>query len=285
MTFEPATPAGMGPITIHTDTMPDVIAWLPPNAADRLRLLRRSVADLHLLIPDFSERQEVNAAKYGAEQRLKRLQDHASEGGFDLADDDPRVREAKREGKRLAAEAKRINDRYDNAHRRHGTRQDKCWRKFEAWLTDGKPAGVVLKDFSGPEPKLGKDETITDAIARLRHRARELKSDMARIDSAPFPSEGARAKARQTVEALAMRGAPNVSRMVEHDGNLEFASENQSVPIIARGSKDERRSSRTAAWSQPDALALFCWLNRDALIARLDEGNRFRGRRRSCTFC
>ncbi|MGB7013346.1 MAG: hypothetical protein WBD97_23485, partial [Pseudolabrys sp.] len=142
--------------------------------------------------------------------------------------------------------------------------------QVQAWLTDGKPAGVVLKDFSGgPEPKLGKDETITDAIARLRHRARELKSDMARIDSAPFPSEGARVKARQTVEALAQRGAPSVSRLIEHDADLEFASENQSVPIIARGA--DAPVTGAVAWSQPDVLALFCWLNRDALIAKLDE--------------
>ena len=114
-----------------------------------------------------------------------------------------------------------------------------------------------------------KGEDILTAVERLRRRSRELNADCAYHQSAPFPSEGARAKARQTVEALAMRGAPNVSRMIEHDGNLEFVSKDQSVPII--GGSKESPVFTTAAWSQPDVLALFCWLNRDALIAKLDE--------------
>ena len=50
---------------------------------------------------------------------------------------------------------------------------------------------------------------------------------------------------------------------------LNSPAKDQSVPII--GGSKESPVFTTAAWSQPDVLALFCWLNRDALIAKLDE--------------
>ena len=161
MTFEPATPAGMGPITIHTDTMPDVIGL---SAAERCRQIANAcggqVADLHLLIPDFSERQEVNTAKYGAEKRLERLQNHPQNGGFDLADDDPRVREARARSQkaccRSAADQRPLRTMRSQAWNTAG----QVLSQVQAWLTDGKPAGVVLKDFT-PDPSRNLARTKT----------------------------------------------------------------------------------------------------------------------------
>ena len=84
MTFEPATPASMGPITIHRDVLPDIIGFLPAAAAARLQALRDRCSDLHLLIPEFEERRTAGEARLAAEQRLKRLTDHPQHGGFGL---------------------------------------------------------------------------------------------------------------------------------------------------------------------------------------------------------
>jgi len=59
----------------------------------------------------------------------------------------------------------------------------------------------MLETFEGGVPKLLKGESITDAIERIRHRGRELKADLHRIRSAPYPSEHARAKMRQQLAA------------------------------------------------------------------------------------
>jgi hypothetical protein len=51
---------------------------------------------------------------------------------------------------------------------------------------------TVLEDHSGPEPKLAKGESITDAIERLRRRGRELKAEPHQVRAIPE-----RARSRQ----------------------------------------------------------------------------------------
>jgi hypothetical protein len=134
----------------------------------------------------------------------------------------------------------------------------------ETWLRDGRPHGTVLEDCDGPEPKLLKGENgLLDAIENRRRRVRELRADLHRIASAPFPSSHAKARAREQIEALAMLGAPSVSRLVELDGPVEFQT--QRVQSEVHG---ERRS--LAFTEVPDTVALVAWLHRDALVKRLD---------------
>jgi hypothetical protein len=78
----------------------------------------------------------------------------------------------------------------------------------ESWLRDGKPSGVRLEDFEGPEPTLNKGENgILDAIENRRRRVRELRADLHRIESAPFPSSHAKAQMRAQIGQLAQAGA------------------------------------------------------------------------------
>ena len=74
---------------------------------------------------------------------------------------------------------------------------------------------------------------------------------------------------RQTVEALAERGTVNVSRLIEHDGDVEFADEHRSVPVVA-GSK-ENPVTTVVGWQQPDVLALVCVPASKNDCCRLDE--------------
>jgi hypothetical protein len=114
----------------------------------------------------------------------------------------------------------------------------------ETWLRDGRPHGTTLLDYDGPEPKLAKGESLTDAIERLRRRGRELKADLHRIRSAPYPSAHVRAKIKQEVEALATRGKPIVSDAVEHDRGLVWPTQAlQGTIINAQAKFCEHRSA------------------------------------------
>ena len=130
----------------------------------------------------------------------------------------------------------------------------------------GRPSGTVVQDYDGPKPKLAKGENgLLDAIENRRRKVRELRSDLHRIESAPFPSAYAKRQMRAQIEALAMQGAPSVSALVEHDGKIEFQA--RSIRSEARGAEQ-----RALAFAEvPDTLALVAWLHKDALIAALDR--------------
>jgi Putative transposase len=81
-------------------------------------------------------------------------------------------------------------------------------------------------------------------------RARELRADLHRVQSAPYPSSHAKARMREEIEQLARRGAVDVSALVEHDGD--------SAQALAFG-------------EVVDTVGLFAWLCKDALIAKLDR--------------
>lgn len=263
----PATPAGMGPVTLTSDVSPDVIAWLPKRAAEKLRQLRDHVDELHLLVPVFEDRKSANEARYMAEKRLERLQAHVSDGGFNLSADDPRVRDERRNVARLAAEAKRVGERYETraaAWQKAGA----CLTNVEAWLTGGRPAGTMLEDFDAPEPKINKGESLPDVIERHRQHVRELKAELDRTRRAPLPSVYVKQRLREQIEALAARGAPSVARLVEHDLDIDFAAADYSTPVI--GGSKEHPVTAIASWQQPDAMAFVCWMLRDELVKRLE---------------
>jgi hypothetical protein len=88
----------------------DVIAQLPPGAADRLRALRQRFHDTNTLIAKFEAVRETNTAKIEVEQRLRRLLDHQQDGGFHLKPDEPRVVVAQQHPARLTAEAQHLTE-------------------------------------------------------------------------------------------------------------------------------------------------------------------------------
>jgi 23S rRNA A2030 N6-methylase RlmJ len=69
---------------IYTSAGPDVLAFLPAAAADRLRALRQKARDAHSLRPEFADRHEANTARGDAERRLQRLLAPRAQRGFDL---------------------------------------------------------------------------------------------------------------------------------------------------------------------------------------------------------
>jgi hypothetical protein len=73
LTPAPATLEASPALTLSGDANTDPLDWLPPAAAEKLRNLRQRSTDKHGAIPPFEQRQEANAKKTEAAQRLARL--------------------------------------------------------------------------------------------------------------------------------------------------------------------------------------------------------------------
>jgi len=264
MTFEPG-PANPQPFSAGIHTVPsfDPIEVLPPKGAGWLRALRQHVQDLRSLTFPFADIQEASTARIQAEQRLKRLTDHQQQGGFHLAPDDPRVLEQQRQLDKLTADFNRLNEL--NETRKAALRAaSHVLSAVEGWLKDGRPPGTVLQDHEVEVPKLAKGEnSLLDAIERLRRRGRELKADLHRIRSAPFPSSYCKQRMRAQIEALAMQGAPDVANLIEHDRPIVWPTQRVQSQVFS--------ADPALAFAEIEAaVPLIAWLFKDALIKRLD---------------
>jgi hypothetical protein len=265
--FEPG-PRDPQPFSAPMSLVPnyDPIERLPPGGADRLRALRQHFHDTNKLIPKFEERHELSTTRIQAEQRLKRLLDHQSNGGFNLKPDDPRVIEQQRLLDKLTDDLRRLNELYETRTAAwHGASH--VLSSVETWLKNGGvPPGVVLEDHAVDVPKLAKGESgLLDAIENRRRRVRELRADLHRIQSAPFPSSHAKAQMRAQIEVLSQQGAVNVGRLVEHDGQIEWPT--KMLRSDVRGGDHPA----LAFAETHDAVPLLVWLHRDLLIKRLDQ--------------
>jgi len=266
--FTPApvsTVTAQAPFSAGPHVLPsfDFIELLPPGAADRLRMLRQRSNDMHALCVPHADLQEATALKHDAQRALSRLVDHRSLGGYELPQTDNRVIAAEKHLAKLSDDWRRLNERRE-ARAAAWQTASQALAAVESWLRDGKPSGVLLQDHDGEEPKLNKGETVVDAIERHRRRSRELRADLHRIESAPFPSSHTKLKMREQIDALAMQGAPSVSSLIEHDGRIDFQTQRVQSQVIGA-------EQRALAFAElPDAVALVAWLHKDMLIKRLD---------------
>ena len=252
------------PAAVQLQPQFDVADLLPPSAAERLRALRLRAKESHAIVPPYEDIREASAARTNAANALKRLLAPASEGGFKLAPDDQRVIVATKAVEKAEAEFQRLQERQ--------AARSAAWQasslglaNVENWLRDGRPAGTVLQDHPTPDVKLNKGESVTDGVLRLQRRVRELRADLHRIESAPFPSSHARARMRAQIEALATQGAPSVTLLVEHDGEVEFQTRQAQAQVF------NAQPGAVGFAEMPDAVALVAWLHRDAFIAALDK--------------
>jgi hypothetical protein len=267
---EPAiTPAPIIGVTAPTSfSLPpgppqyDVIERLPEDRKDLLRKLRQHRADKHALVPEFETIREASMARVEAEHALKRLTDHPQDGGFNLPDDNRSVIAAKRTLEKATDDFERLKQLQEVRSAAFQS-ASAALAAVESWLRDGVPGNCTLETVE-VEPKLNKGESaLLDAIENRRRRVRELRADLHRIASAPFPSAYCKAKMRTQVEALAMQGAPSASRLVELDGKIEFQTQRLTSEVHAE--------QRALAFAQvPDTVALVAWLHKDALVKRLD---------------
>lgn len=262
-----AGPAGLGPAlsTVHF-RQADVIETLEaaPAAARRLEALRQHVHDLHSLCVPFEDIREIIATRIRAEDRLRQLTGHPSEGGHNLSEDDPRTVVAQREVEKTMAAATSIQERA-NARSAAWREASYALQAVESYLRDGVPGGCILQDVEPPEPKLAKGQGVLEAIMDVRQRGMKLRKRLSEIDRAPYPSSVAKARAREWVEALAQRGRIDVSPLIRReDGELALPIEYARVLVT-----NSERAPSAGTVSVPDP-ALLAWLNSADLIRKLE---------------
>jgi hypothetical protein len=241
----------------------DPLEFLPPGAADRLRALRQAAADAHALMVDFGDLHELSTERRRAVARLEQLTGHPQDSGLNLPTDHRSVIDAGRSVARLTSELDRLKQQNEQRTAR--------WRAasavlaaVEAWIAHGIPGNCMLKDADATEPApLKKGETVVAAIARVRHRGRELRADLHRIRSAPYPSDHCKTQMRAQVATLAEHGAASVTALVEHDGEIGWPSRRLRSQTFGAG-------GAIAFAETTDALGLLAWLCKDLVVAALD---------------
>ena len=264
--FESAPASGYAPMTLYTQSSPDIISFLPPIAQTKLKNLRQHVEDLRRLCPDFETRHEASKAKIEAENRLRRLTDHRSNGGYFLKTGDPRVVEQEKIVEEKTAELQRLTD-LDSTRSETWRIAGNLLSNIESWTKNGIPGGNVLAEHEIEMPKLAKGEsTLHDALENRRRRYRELRGDLARVQACPVPLAYARKRMKEQLATLAAQGVPSVSRLIESaDGRIEFANVTRSAPVLMA------QDAAIAHWQDVETLPLIAYLMQDILTAKLDK--------------
>ena len=162
----------------------------------------------------------------------------------------------------MSADAKRVDDLYQQ--------RSTAWRtashvqsNVERWLREAGP----LADHETPLPTPVKGENnLLDQIENRRRRVRELRADLHRVRSSCYPSAYCKQRLRAQIEELAERGAPSVSALIEHDGEVIWPT----TMLKARVHATEKGA--VAIGEMIDVPALLAWIMvKDAgLLKRLD---------------
>ncbi len=261
--IEPA-PANPQPFSagVHLQPQQDVIERLPEERKDLVRKLRQRSADQHAVIPAGEDVRQASLAKIDAENLVKELQAHPQNWGENLPPDHPLVLEATKALEKVTADFERLKELQETRTARwQAASQAKA--ACEDWLRHGVPGGTHLEAIETEPPKVAKSENIADAIERHRRRVRELKADLHRIASAPFPSSYSKQRLREMVEQLAARGTPDVTNLIEHDRNIIW-------PTL-RVQSEVHGAQRSLAFHEAiDVVGLFAAILKPAMISFLD---------------
>jgi hypothetical protein len=228
-----------------------------------LRLLSERAAAALSVMTEFETIREASMARVEAANALKRLTDHPQDGGFGLKDDDPRVIAATKALDKDTREFELIKQRSEDRtaawHAASGVLAN-----TEPWLKSGRPGGTRLEQCDWPEPKLAKGENgLLDAVENRRRRVRELHADLHRIRSAPYPSSHAKQRMRAQIEALAQRGAPDVTNLIEHDGEIIWPTLRLQVDLFSE-------PGAVAFVEIPDTVGMNAWRHKSEWMAALD---------------
>ena len=254
---------------------------LPEKSRKKFAKMKSQVADFRAIIWGRYERQkELRSEKEQAEMRVRQLTDHdvAMQFGTRLAGDDhPDVIAKKAAIVRCTAELAEIDERSAEVKSKLDPLARLC-QSIEKNLAR-LPAGSRLPQYDVGKVKIAKGQSINDAIDAERETLSDLRFKLSTARDALWPSADVKKKLPALVDAKAAEGAPNVRFMLEGADHLEWPTCRVSggVVIQTRGA-DGSTAAGAGHFSgaTPDALAILCWLHRDAMIERLaSEVDRF----------
>ncbi|UGY28168.1 hypothetical protein HU675_0016185 [Bradyrhizobium septentrionale] len=236
----------------------DVIKLLPENRKEFLRLLRDRRSEKYAANILFETIRAGSERVTAAASEVKRLTDSrlhvklddrqviAAQSALTEAKDD--LERTKQRSEKLAAAAHAVGISLMNV---------------ESWLRHGRPPGTVLEAVEVEPPKLLKGESLLDGADRFERRSRELRADIHRVRSAPYPSAHVKRKIREQVAQLEPR-APDVTLMIEGDGDLIWPFTHVRAEVFG----EQRALAFHDAIDVVGLLAFF--LTPEIMIKRLD---------------
>jgi hypothetical protein len=241
----------------------DISGRLPPAAAARLRALRERSEESWAARIDLSDkRQELQRQRQDAEARIRRL---AQEGWSDPSH--PSVVQAAADRDRLGAEITALSERIG---RLNDGSPATLVRGIEQWLRR-LPAGLEVTEHAEPvKVSLAPKESIHGAIENARKKLAELRADLHAVQSAPAPAAAVQAQIRQEIDDLASRGAPDVQRLIDAGGPLQWPTRDVMATINGFAAVEGAPQVQGFASHQHvDTHALLVWLFRDEIAAKL----------------
>jgi hypothetical protein len=256
----------------------DVIDGLPGDESrHRLESLRQRAHDARSLFePVFDQIRETRIELDRSRSRLRQLVQPRSVGGYGLSQGDENT-----PADRQVADVQGIISKYEGELARLSAMEAEraaIWRnvgvlvqRCEDWIRSGRPHGTTLTEVAAIEfdEIVKRDEKVNDALERLRHRLRELAADRHRIESAAYPSADCKARLREQIDTLANRGTPSVDMLIEHNGEIGWPQTTQRHELVAMGT-DGSPVRGHATGETFDALGVFVWMHRAALLKAID---------------
>ncbi|WP_298257111.1 hypothetical protein [Bradyrhizobium sp.] len=223
------------------------LSGIAVEAGTRLLHLNRNIDRLR------SERERLSKGKANpgsasSSFRL-RVDDHEAHGVSDRASD----RERKEIDDRIASlvdEQAQLNE-HTQLNSAELASLGGLIRTIDEWL-QALPADAALVSY-GDKASKAKEVTL-DILEKRRSRVRELSAELRQIDAASYKTSDAKRRARELIETLAERGRPDIYRLIESLGAIQWPE--FDISIAEKG---------------PDGIALIAWLLRGDLIAALDK--------------
>ncbi|MGV7218266.1 hypothetical protein [Bradyrhizobium sp. UFLA05-112] len=261
----------------------DPAAILPETARSRRQALLQRREDAAALSMPMAE--AVNELRIGLQReqaRQRQLVTPRSSGGFGLQAStekgptaDIQVRDVERRIAAISEELRRKQVLLEDRSARTNNIGRLCER-IEAWLNGGVPGGNRIVDHGEIDVVALKQRGETSEAAtleRLRRRLRELAADWHRVQSAPRTSSEAIADARAQIEALAQRGEPDFSALIEVGGAIGWPQVQQRLPLVglAINEEGEARLTGVAQGEVIDQTALNAWFDTDKWLAKAEK--------------
>ncbi|MCE3256567.1 MAG: hypothetical protein K0Q64_650 [Nitrobacter vulgaris] len=284
--FEPAKPGQdfveRGPTSdLMIGRHGDPAFVLPEAARSRWDQLRQRREDAKLLsMPLFDQVAELRIEKQKHEGRLRQLVTLKTSGGCGLRastdkqpPDDIQVLEVERKIASVSEDMRRKQVLAADRNARTGN-VGRLVDRIEEWLRGGRLRGCKVAAVDIDCASLMKrNESEAHALERLRRRLRELGADRHCCESTPWPSSETKVLVRRQIEALAARGEPDLSALVEAGQPIRWPQSPLRLSLVglAIGAAGETQLTGAAQDTVDDPLALLCWLAKDDLLKRVEK--------------
>jgi hypothetical protein len=244
---------------------------LPEPARTILPTRSQRVADLRAAIEhSMDERDAAQEQIHELDRALKRLLAPYARDGHQQSEDSPEVQRARsrldaaRERRdRAAAHINTLTARWTPLH--------SLVERLNRFVIGGGPK----QPFVGRLPAPPNGETPAATVQRLRDKIGKLRSDLAAVEVAPLPVDVVLQRAREQIDALALRGRPQVEQLFQRDGRFIelWPQHNMRLDLFGDAGLVDGAIRKLVGFSggdAPDTLGVVCWLLNSQMHSAVD---------------